>query len=446
MFGVFRSPSQFVDAALTAKHPVDMSFPLPDVLVKALATVINEGPKLTIARRKLQMAKLKKMTVQLKADEAALHEKLDPELQVVLKDKNLLVWKQLMDMTGYDDPLLFEEVCKGFKLTGVANRSNEFPMAYQAATLSEQQLRTSAQWLRKSTIGKCRPSHDPALDETTWEQTLQERDKGWLRGPFSEDQICAMLGGSQQWLATRRFPLQQKDKVRMIDDCLDSGLNSAFSSTNKLVLLDVDALAAMILCAMKAVGSETATRVSLSSGAILTLQPSHEWGGSLRLLGRTLDLESAYKQIGACVEDIWNRIIVVYNPKTKSPQFFVSTALMFGSSASVYAFNRVSRSIWHIQTSLFNVWATNFYDDYPTVEPEETAASSLEASTILLDSLGWKFAREGKKALPFADAFSVLGVQLKLDKTSRGELWLQNKPERVTNIGAVLQQWKDPCR
>ena len=441
VFGVFRSPSQFVDAALTAKHPVDMAFPLPDVLVKALVTVINEGPKLTIARRKLQIAKLKKMTVQLKADEAALHEKLDPELQVVLKDKNLLVWKQLMDMTGYDDPLLFEEVCKGFKLTGVANRSNEFPMAYQAATLSEQQLRTSAQWLRKSTIGKCRPSHDPALDETTWEQTLQERDKGWLRGPFSEDQICAMLGGSQQWLATRRFPLQQKDKVRMIDDCLDSGLNSAFSSTNKLVLLDVDALAAMILCAMKAVGSETATRVSLSSGAILTLQPSHEWGGSLRLLGRTLDLESAYKQIGACVEDIWNRIIVVYNPKTKSPQFFVSTALMFGSSASVYAFNRVSRSIWHIQTSLFNVWATNFYDDYPTVEPEETAASSLEASTILLDSLGWKFAREGKKALPFADVFSVLGVQLKLDKTSRGELWLQNKPERVTNIVAAVEQF-----
>ena len=47
VFGVFRSPSQFVDAALTAKHPVDMSFPLPDVLVKALVTVINEGPKLT---------------------------------------------------------------------------------------------------------------------------------------------------------------------------------------------------------------------------------------------------------------------------------------------------------------------------------------------------------------------------------------------------------------
>ena len=89
VFGVFRSPSQFVDAALTAKHPVDMSFPLPDVLVKALVTVINEGPKLTVARRKLQMAKLKRMTAQLKADEAALHKELDPELEVVLKDKNL---------------------------------------------------------------------------------------------------------------------------------------------------------------------------------------------------------------------------------------------------------------------------------------------------------------------------------------------------------------------
>ena len=79
VYGIFRSPTQFVEAALTAKHPVDMSFPLPDVLVRALVSVINEGPKLTIARRKLQMAKLKRMTMQRKNDERRLHESLHLE-------------------------------------------------------------------------------------------------------------------------------------------------------------------------------------------------------------------------------------------------------------------------------------------------------------------------------------------------------------------------------
>ena len=43
VYGIFRSPIQFVEAALTAKHPVDMSFLVPDVLVRALVSVINEG-------------------------------------------------------------------------------------------------------------------------------------------------------------------------------------------------------------------------------------------------------------------------------------------------------------------------------------------------------------------------------------------------------------------
>ena len=443
VFGIFRSPCQFVEAALTAKHPIDMSFPLPDVLVKAIVTVINEGPKLTNARRKLQMAKLKRMTVQFKSQEIELHKKLRPELETVLANKNLLLWKQLMQMTGYDDPSLFDEVCSGFRLTGVASTSNEFPHGFQAAAQSEQQLKTSAPWLRKSTIAKCKASDDPDLDTVTWDQTMDETAKGWLKGPFTEEQICDMMGGSQQWIATRRFPLRQKDKVRMIDDCTASGMNAAFAATNKLVLLDVDALASMILCAMKAVQCDTKTRITLGNGEHVFLQASQDWGKSLNLLGRTLDLESAYKQVGAFVDDLWNRIIVVFDPHSARPAFFVATALMFGSSASVYAFNRISRSLWHIQTAMFNVWSTNFYDDYPTVEPGEVATSSLEASSLLLDCLGWKFAKEGKKALPFAEVFSVLGVQLHLGNSSKGEIWMQNKPDRVASISATVERLHD---
>lgn len=43
VFGVFRTPVEFVDAALTARHPIDYAFPLPDVLIRAVAKVLEEG-------------------------------------------------------------------------------------------------------------------------------------------------------------------------------------------------------------------------------------------------------------------------------------------------------------------------------------------------------------------------------------------------------------------
>ena len=118
-------------AALTAKHPIDMSFPLPDVLVKAIVTVINEGPKLTNARRKLQMAKLKRMTVQFKSQEIELHKRLRPELETVLASKNLLLWQQLMQMTGYDDPSLFDEVAVVSDSQELQVLPTSFPMVFK---------------------------------------------------------------------------------------------------------------------------------------------------------------------------------------------------------------------------------------------------------------------------------------------------------------------------
>ena len=68
---------------------------------------------------------------------------------------------------------------------------------------------------------------------------------------------------------------------------------------------------------------------------------------------------------------------------------------------------------------------------------------SYGASSLLLDCLGWKFAKEGKKALPFAEVFSVLGVQLHLGNSSKGEIWMQNKPDRVASISATVERLHD---
>ena len=88
--------------------------------------------------------------------------------------------------------------------------------------------------MRKGNQPKCRSTGRDDLDSLVWQQTMEECEAGWMRDPLSEDEVCTLVG-SKNWLATRRFPSEQKDKVRMIDDAL-AGLNPAYGTSNKLTL------------------------------------------------------------------------------------------------------------------------------------------------------------------------------------------------------------------
>lgn len=368
VYGVFRTPAEFVKAALLAKHPIDAIPQIPDVLVRNVVRVLNDGPALTNAKRKLAVKKVQRLALSLQAGEVELHQSLNPEMQVVLKDKKLLLWKELMTLTDFHDKTLFDEVTKGFNLVGQAAFSEQFPHGFVPMQQTPQELRAKSIWLRKTAAAKCTASLKPDLDVQVWNQTLEECHKGWMRGPFTETRVTAMVG-DPYWLATRRFALEQSDKIRLIDDGLASGLNSAFGTSNKLQLLDIDSLVSLLLRIQK-LRLKASSGLCLSDGSTIQCHPSPAWEGNLELLGKTLDLKSAYKQLGPNMEDLWTRIIVVYDPHSQEPAYFASSVLMFGSAASVYAFNRVSKSVWHITTSLLNLWQTVYYDDSRALSPE----------------------------------------------------------------------------
>lgn len=90
----------FVQASLTARHPVHYAFPLPDALLEAVAKVISDSPKLTEVKRKLGP---KERATRLASRKTALHSELKPKMAKVVEGKNLLLWKELMDETGYDN-------------------------------------------------------------------------------------------------------------------------------------------------------------------------------------------------------------------------------------------------------------------------------------------------------------------------------------------------------
>ena len=88
--------------------------------------------------------------------------------------------------------------------------------------------------------------------------------------------------------------------------------------------------------------------------------------------------------------------------------------------------------------ALGNVFATQYYDDYPNVEFSKLAGRSQSFMEFILQALGWKFAKDGKKASPPHCSFKVLGVELDLLKSRNGTLIVANKKDRIEGLMKFL--------
>ena len=51
---------------------------------------------------------------------------------------------------------------------------------------------------------------------------MSEVTDGWMEGPFDSEEAVSAHTGCSEWLCSKRFPLVQGDKVRLIDDAKES--------------------------------------------------------------------------------------------------------------------------------------------------------------------------------------------------------------------------------
>ncbi|CAE7227242.1 unnamed protein product [Symbiodinium sp. CCMP2592] len=308
MVGVLRRPQQTVLATRCLSHPLELNLPLPDILVKAVVNVLRVGPRGIAFHRATVLQKLLVRAEALKDRERELHCGLHPGLRKVLAGKNTILWEQLLRESHFPDLGLVDEVRGGFELVGPANCSGAFPMAYKPPQQSVEKLMQQAVWRRKNTISKCKPTGDTAADDELWSQTLGEVEQGWIDGPYwAESEVSERLG-SAEWMCTRRFPIVQGPKVRIIDDCLQSGLNLAYAAYNKLRLMDADAFISLVLLLIRC-SHQPGSMIQLDSGEQLVVKRHPEWGDGLDLLGKTLDLSAAYKQLGCRPDTKFNRVL-----------------------------------------------------------------------------------------------------------------------------------------
>eukprot|EP00435_Cladocopium_sp_Y103_P027136 s1919_g6.t1 len=154
--------------------------------------------------------------------------------------------------------------------------------------------------------------------------------------------------------------------------------------------------------------------------------------------GKTFDLSKAYKQLAVFPEH--QKHAIVGFPAKGSWRFYKSFSLPFGCTGSVYGFVRISQALWFIVTKLLFAITSHYFDDFPTIERSEGCRVLSLAFSAVLDMLGWVHAKEGDKALNFAEAFDLLGVTFDLTAIPRGLLVVSNKLSRVEKLCHLLDQ------
>ena len=217
---------------------------------------------------------------------------------------------------------------------------------------------------------------------------------------------------------SRRFAVVQSQKVRPVDNYSESQVNDAVTITNRCTVDGVDTIAA--------------------SGAVylqgLLRLPKFE-----RLLGRSFDLKSAYRQLAVSDNSLkWARL-AVFDPEARCNKVFQQFSLPFGAKGSVIAFIRCARMLQFLAHRLLVV-ATCYFDDYVIYSRESLSKNTETTFSTLLDILGWKFDKSGDKADTMSTTISALGVEFCLEQAEKGVISVQNTERRKTELVAQISE------
>lgn len=439
--GIYKSPEQHYREASKLQHPMEAMAGVPHELSSAVSFVLARSP-LQVARHRLEQVKeCISLAKSLDSREKELRGSMHASVNQVTCSKRIELFRELLKDIDFPDMSVVDALEQGVCLTGWEPESSLYTKRYNPPTLSVEALDSQAFWRRKVMLSK--PPTEEELDkaDALWAETVKEVELGFLSGPFTEEEVSEELQ-CQNWSASKRFLLLQgeEQKPRVIDDLKASGVNAAFGSTSYLNLQDADFLSCFLMFLSK----------SLATGEVVTPNSivrnlNSAWYDHSGFQGRGVDLSKAYKQVSIHPSARRHAVIAV-RQSSGAWSFFLSRSMPFRASASVFAFNKLSKAIWAILVVRFKVLCSVFFDDYPVVEHSLLTPSTTLLLDTFLDLLGWDHATTGKKAVPFSSLMTVLGVTFNLEHMHLGKFKVFNKAGRLERIIDLLLQVKQAGR
>jgi hypothetical protein len=231
-FGLPWTCGQFIKRACESGHPAKSNHAVPKDLKVALDKHMEWSEQTLVAYHMGWCGRWLKRAVELEPLEKADLANRPPHVKAATKNKRLVLTQEIIDGLDYEDPGALDLLRSGSPLAG----------------------------------------------------TREEVRLGWAVGP-----IAQVPKGS---VVSRRFPLAQRNKTRMIDDYSISGVNDTASSHKKVDLHMVDTFAAVLREFFQRCG---------------------EHGKASEILAKTYDLKSAYRQVPIKEEHLQFSYFCIYN-------------------------------------------------------------------------------------------------------------------------------------
>ena len=194
-----------------------------------------------------------------KAFKASLH----ADVRVVEQSKRLLLWESLLSAVKYPDMGVIAEMKSGVQLTVEAEITGLFKPIFKPIIAATKYVRNHSREFRETVLSST--ISQGHLDATVLQKTLDERDKGWLVGPIHLDDI------PRDALISRRFGITQGEKVRLIDDFSQSGVNLAVQSYESPQPQSTDVIQSVNPCCRTLSGLISSEKLSTSR------QPIGRW-------------------------------------------------------------------------------------------------------------------------------------------------------------------------
>lgn len=291
--GVWRTPDEFVEQAMLVQHPFDDSSSMDDTNKMNIFLLLTEGPEARATKCKISLEYYKQRAAALQEEEDFIHRQLDEDRQRIVKGKRSLLFEEMCRDAGIHGEDLHHLQLAGVNLTGEDGDTRLFTKQAQKPAMSVVQLMKSSKWSRNMILRRKKEQTTDEVRQAVWDTTLGEVERGWLQGPFTEQQVRLRLG--PLFVASKRFGLEQSDKVRQIDNLSESLVNAAYRASYKLDLDGVDGISVMARTFVEATTNDRVVRVQMRDGSwkVGKLHESLSVSGARNIAGLGLSLQTS---------------------------------------------------------------------------------------------------------------------------------------------------------
>ena len=348
-------PGDAIRTALCAVHPFAQDFPLTKPELKCVSQMqnkdaMNSRPMILKywhnRAEELKDASLDEIfnVCDVHIRNLFLKNSIKPRKDYALGEfVHLALYRDLARCAGAKDASYIDEFAAGLPIIGRVHRSGRWPALtrVEAPDLTEEALKEKAWEIQKRIARRVAKSRELRIQQQLWADMMKDRSRGQCVGPFHAHQEVDRFVGTSRWIPTERFGVEQKGKIRGVDNAAaatGSELNAATVATEKLQLPSTD------------------TNVGFVKHLVKVL-------GVGRIAAWVLDEAHAYRQIPIAPAHRRYAVIALSNPDTGAAAYFAMVGHSFGLVSAVYNYNRRAALITEILQNVFFIAARNYYDD-----------------------------------------------------------------------------------